>query len=194
MFRLSFMLCMVLFSFTVFAQDYLNSFPYEVSEANPFGLLNPQAPEQVADFDPLIGRCECKSVNRIDQNTWADTVNMYWTFKYIMNGMAVQDETLKEDGSYAGSIRQFIADSSHWYVHYYSSTGPTAILPAWEGNKIDDKIILFKDQTAPNGMEGFYKITFSDMTDEGFNWLGEWVDKAQTFSYPTWYIFCRKMK
>lgn len=175
------------------AQTHLESFPYEVSDAHPHGLLNPEAPAEVADFAPLIGTCQCKSVSRIDQTTWADTTNMIWTWKYIMNGTAVQDETLKEDGSYAGSIRQFIADSSHWYVHYYSSSGPTPVLPAWEGNKVDDKIILYRDQTAPNGMEGFYKITFSDMTEEGFNWLGEWVSVGETFSYPTWYIFCRKL-
>jgi len=28
------------------------------------------------------------------------------------------------------------------------------------------------EQPAPNGMEGFYKIFISDISDEGFNWLG----------------------
>ena len=60
-------------------------------------------------------------------------------------------------------------------------------------NKVEDgKIILYRDQKAPNGMEGKYKITFSDITKDGFNWFGEWVTPDESFSYASWYIFCRK--
>ena len=170
-----------------------NSYTYEPSSEHPFGLPNPEAPKELIDFAPLIGECNCKSVSRIDKDTWTDTIQMTWRFKYIMNGMGIQDETLKADGKHSGSIRQFIPDSSRWFVHYYSSNGPTSILPAWEGNKMEDgKIILYKDQKAPNGMDGNYKITFSDITSEGFNWLGEWVTKTESYSYPTWKIYCKK--
>ncbi|MEM6806058.1 MAG: hypothetical protein AAF696_31965, partial [Bacteroidota bacterium] len=113
-------------------------------------------------------------------------------FKYIMNGLAVQDETVKEDGTYSGSIRQFNTDSAHWYVHYYSSASTPAPLPTWKGGKEEDKIILYMEQKAPNGAEGFYKVSFSDISEEGFHWLGEWVDKGETFSFPTWKISCKK--
>ncbi len=170
-------------------------YEYEPSNENPFGLPNPEAPEQIKDFAPLIGECTCKSISRKDQNTWNDTVMMTWRFKYIMNGNAVQDETLKEDGAHSGSIRQFIADSARWYVHYYSSNGPTPVLSAWEGNKNENgDIILYRDQKAPNGMDGDYKITFSNISEHGFHWLGEWVTKRETFSYPTWRIYCVKNK
>ncbi len=184
----------VFLSVCLVGQEKTYDYPYEVSTAHPFGLINPDAPKQIADFDPLIGRCNCKSISRIDQQTWADTVDMTWTFKYIMNGFAVQDETFKSDGTYAGSIRQFNVDSALWYVHYYSHPSQTAVLPAWEGNRIDDKIILYRDQTAPNGMDGYYKITFSEISQNGFNWLGEWVTKNESFSYPTWRIYCKKQK
>lgn len=170
-----------------------NSYNYEPSPDHPYGLPNPEAPKELLDFAPLIGECQCKSLARIDQNTWADTVDMTWRFKYIMNGMAVQDETLKADGKHSGSIRQFIPDSSSWYVHYYSSAGPTAKLPSWEGGKTDNgNIVLYKDQSAPNGTPGNYKITFSNMDGNGFHWLGEWVNKTETFSYPNWKIYCTK--
>lgn len=168
-------------------------YEYEASAKNPFGKLNPEAPEQTADFAPLIGTCVCKSVTRIDQNTWADTVMMNWTFKYIMNGMAVQDETLKEDGAHSGSIRQYNADSARWYVHYYSSSTPTPVLSAWEGNKNENgDIVLYRDQPAPNQTPGFYRLTFSNITENGYNWAGEWVNKTETFAYPTWKIFCKR--
>jgi hypothetical protein len=188
-FVLIFTICI---STPVVGQDLYN---YEPSAAHPFGMANPAMPAEFADFALLIGECACKSISRIDQNTWADTVGMTWRFKYIMNGMAIQDETLKEDGKHAGSIRQYIPDSTKWYVHYYSSATPSTTLPAWEGNASKDgDIILYRDQKAPNGMEGNYKITFSNISIAGFNWLGEWVTKDESISYPTWKIFCRKMK
>lgn len=166
---------------------------YGVSNEYPFGKANPKAPSEIRDFEALIGKCNCKSINRNQDQTWADPVDMTWEWKYIMNGMAVQDETLKADGKHSGSIRQFIADSSKWYVHYYSTNAPSTSLPAWEGNKIDNgNIVLYRDQKAPNGMEGFYRLSFYDITKSGYKWIGEWVDKAEQIVYPTWKIECKR--
>ncbi|GAB5565656.1 MAG: hypothetical protein Wins2KO_27190 [Winogradskyella sp.] len=166
---------------------------YSVSETNPYGLPNPEAPEEIKDFQPLMGKCNCRSISRNQDQSWADAVDMTWEWKYIMNGMAVQDETLKADGKHSGSIRQFIADSSKWYVHYYSSGTPTTTLPTWEGNKKDDgNIVLYRDQKAPNGMEGYYRLTFYDINKSGYKWIGEWVDKTEKIVYPTWKIECNR--
>ena len=175
-----------LIPFFIFAQ-----YDYEPSLEHPYGLPNPDAPKELLDWAPMIGECNCISEMRNPDQTWAEPTNMIWRFKYIMNGMGVQDETLKEDGSYAGSIRQFIPDSTKWYVHYYSHPRSTPTLPAWEGGKIEDgKIVLYREQKAPNGMDGFYKITFYDMDDDGYKWLGEWVDTTESISFPTWKIDC----
>ncbi len=166
---------------------------YEPSETNPYGSKNPEAPEQLDDFKPFIGECNCESESRNQDGTWAKAVKMTWKFKYIMNGMAIQDETLKADGKHSGSIRQFHKDSLKWYVHYYASAAPTTTLSTWEGNKTDDgKIILYKPQKAPNGTEGFSRLTFYNITDKGYNCLGEWVDKSETVVFPFWKISCTK--
>ncbi|MEQ8244774.1 hypothetical protein [Fulvivirga sp.] len=181
---------LVLLGFSGFAQHY----KYAPSSENPFGLPNPNAPKEITDYKEMIGKCNCKSLARIDQNTWADTVAMTWEFRYIMDGMAVQDITNKEDGAHSGSIRQYNADSAKWYVHYYATSGAPSKLPVWEGNRTDDKIILYKDQNAPNGTPGYYRITFFNISNKGFDWLGEWVDKKETFSHPIWKIFCKRGK
>ncbi len=184
---LSFLFCLLVVS--MYSQ-YL----YEPSPDHPYGLPNPDAPQELLDFAPLIGECQCKSVSRNVDQTWGDTIMMTWRYKYIMNGMAVQDETLKEDGQHSGSIRQYIADSNSWYVHYYSSAGPSTTLPVWEGNKNEDgDIILYREQKAPNGTDGFYKINFIDISTDGFNWLGEWVTPTESYSYPSWKIYCTKV-
>ena len=173
--------------------DVCAQYPYEASPEYPFGRPNPAAPDQITDFAPMIGVCDCKSVARNPDQTWADTVDMTWRFRYIMNGMAVQDETLKADSGHSGSIRQYNADSARWYVHYYSTGFASPTLSSWEGNRLaNGKIVLYRDQKAPNGMEGWYRITFSDMSATGFNWTGEWVDKTEKIVFPTWQIYCAR--
>lgn len=186
---------LILLLSVIAATNLQAQYNYESSDTYPYGRLNPDAPNQTADYAPLIGTCKCKSVARINQTTWADTVMMKWTFKYIMDGMAVQDMTLKEDGAHSGSIRQYNADSALWYVHYYASTTPTPRLSAWSGNKTESgDVQLYKDQQAPNGAAGFFRITFSEISEKGFNWSGAWVNKTESIVYPTWRIFCEKME
>ena len=174
---------------TAYAQDGYN---YEVSNEFPYGKLNPNAPKQLLDFGQLIGEYDCTSETRKADQSWNEPEKIIWRWKYIMNGNGIQDETLKPDGSHSGSIRQYDSDSLTWRVHYYTNKSTPSTLSAWTGGMTDAKeIVLYNEQKAPNGMDGYYKITFFDMTDKGFNWLGEWVDKQQTFSYPTWKITCK---
>ncbi len=181
---------LLLVSNILFAQ-----YDYAVSSKNPFGKPNPDAPVQIKDYEQLIGICDCQSTSRNPDQTWAEPIAMTWTFKYIMNGMGIQDETLKADGRHSGSIRQYNMDSARWYVHYFSSPAAAAKLPTWEGVKQENgNIILYKPSLAPNGAEGFFRLTFSKITSEGFNWVGEWVDTSETVVFPTWKINCKKRK
>lgn len=185
-----YLICLsILFSSHVFAQ-----YDYEASKEFPFGKPNPEAPQQIKDYKDLIGICNCKSTNRKPDGTWNKSVDMIWRWKYIMNGKAVQDETLKADGVHSGSIRQFIADSSKWYVHYYSSfKTPSTTLSTWTGNKKDNgNIVLYREQKAPNGMDGYSRLTFYDINDLGYKWIGEWVDKSETTVFAFWKIECTK--
>lgn len=182
------LLLLSMLSSNLFAQ-----YDYEPSADQPFGKLNPAAFPQTGDYEPLIGISTCKSQSRASDGTWNNEVDMLWKWKYIMNGMAVQDETLKADGLHSGSIRQFNADSAKWYVHYYASSSAVASMPVWEGTKTDEgKIVLYREQKAPNGLDGFYRLTFSEITDGGFNWIGEWVNVDESIVFPTWKITCIK--
>ncbi len=181
---------MLLICGVVTAQDMYQNRP---SAEHPFGKPHPDAPKEIMDYAPLIGISDCQSVSRVNQTEWADTVSLEWHWKYITDGWGVQDETFKADGAHSGSIRQYNADSAQWYVTYYASATPTPRLSTWTGAPRDGgDIVLYNPQKAPNGFDGFFKIVFSDITDEGFNWEGAWVDPAETINYPTWRIFCKK--
>jgi hypothetical protein len=109
-----------------------------------------------------------------------------------MNGTAVQDETIKGDGSHSGSIRQFVADSSKCYVHWFSNKTPNTILPTWEGGNQGNDIVLNRSQKAPNGMDGVTRISIKNISKKGFNWTLEWIDEKGTIVYPSWKIKCIK--
>lgn len=164
------------------------------SEAYPYGQPHPEMPEQFLDYHELIGTCDCTSLQRKPDQSWGEPQRIQWTFQYIMDGKGVQDATLKPDGKHSGSIRQFNADSTRWYVHYYSSASAPATLPSWGGERNGDEMILYRPQKAPNGMEGFYKIRFYDISDNGFKWLGVWTNENETFEFETWKIDCIKRR
>lgn len=177
-----------LITFSAFSQ-----YKFDVSIKNPYGKYNPKAPKQVKDYQDLIGKCNCTSESRKPDGTWTKPVKMTWEWRYIMNGTAIQDMTLKEDGSHSGSIRQYNKDSLNWYVHYYSSKAATPKLRTWSGNKtMDGKIVLYMDQKAPNGTDGFSRLTFYDINKKGYKWIGEWVDKTEKVKFPFWKITCIK--
>lgn len=169
-------------------------YPFEASDAHPYGQPNPEASIQIKDYHELIGACDCVSIQRNPDQSWAEPQNIQWTFKYIMNGQAVQDATLKPDGKHSGSIRQYNADSTRWYVHYFSSATAPATLPSWGGEREGNEMTLYRPQKAPNGMDGFYKIRFYDISETGFKWLGVWTNEAETFTYETWKIDCTKRR
>lgn len=185
----------LLLLFLVLPAGLFAQYDFEPSLEHPYGLPNPEAPKELLDFAPLIGECNCTSQTRNQDQSWAEPIEMKWRFKYILNGLGIQDETLKTDGKHSGSIRQFIPDSTKWYVHYYSSGAPSPTLPTWEGNKTEEgKIVLYRKQVAPNGMDGFYRLSFYDINDKGYKWIGEWVNLDESIVYPTWKIDCSNGK
>ncbi len=66
-------------------------------------------------------------------------------------------------------------------------------MSVWVGDKTEKvDIVLYRDSTDANGTEGFYPLTFYEINDESFKWVGEWTDKTGSNVYPTWKISCKK--
>jgi len=189
------------FLLVVFLSFYFNCclsetlYSFAASPKHPYGLPNTNAPEQIRDFEQLVGKHKCLSQSRKADQKWASPINMTWEFKYIMNGMAVQDLTLKEDGRHSGSIRLYDKEKHQWQVHYFSSVNSSKSknLPMWTGGKKEGKLVFYRDQKSPSGQAGFFRLSFFNITLEGFKWVGEWVNKTGGNSYPTWKIGCKKL-
>ncbi len=181
--------CVVIGLITAGAQVHKSHHANDPSQEFPFGKVHPDAPEQVMEFGSLIGMYDCRSVQRNPDQNWGDTTMLEWRFSFVLNGMAIQDETWHENGWYATSIRQFHPDSAVWVVGYSSSRGVTTTPGVWLGGKEGDDIVLRMPQRSPGqGIPGMSRLTFYDITDRGFRWKGEWVDSAGTIVYPFWMI------
>ena len=79
-------------------------------------------------------------------------------------------------------------------VTYFSYPAVATTPGVWLGNKTDNEIVLKKEQKAPNGTEGFSRLTFYDMDENGFKWKGEWSNTSGSFIYSFWMISCTKRK
>lgn len=164
---------------------------YEASDEYPFGRKSPKAATQIDDFLPMIGICDCTSARRAPDGSWPDTTRKVWQFEYALNGTAIQDRSWA-DNFYATSIRQIHVDSNVWVVNYSTFPGVSTIGGIWLGGKAGNDIVLEKPQQAPNGMDGISRLTFYNISDEGFDWKGEWVNDSMGIVFPFWKIWCQK--
>ncbi len=165
---------------------------YEATTTHPFGKPNPEAGAAIEDWKKMIGTCHCTSVQRNQNGTWQDTIEMDWTFRYILNGTAVQDISLKEGSLYATSIRQFHQDSNEWVVTFFSYPNVSLSPGTWRGGRDGDDIVLKRPHTTGSGLQGVSQLTFYDITDEGYRWKGVWIKDDGTVTWPFWSIDCRR--
>lgn len=168
---------------------------YEVNKQQPFGMPNIKAPEEIKDFEKLIGICNCKSV-QYRGNVPGDTLDLKWRWKYILNGNAVQDDgwlgNEKGQSSFT-SIRILNPQTKQWQVPFfvpYMTSEPQI----WNGGKDGEDIVLRKPEAAQNDQKMESVLTFSNISDKGFDWTGKMVNLETKTESVFWKIWCVKEK
>ncbi|NER13167.1 hypothetical protein GWK08_06935 [Leptobacterium flavescens] len=170
-------------------------FSNEVSQEQPYGKLDLKATPQLADYNKLIGSCQCKSVRLQPDGKWSDSIALKWRWKYIMNGNAVQDEGWygdRDNPSYFTSVRVYDKKNERWYVTYFSPE--LNFKPdTWIGRKENGNIVL-EGTIKTTGGELTSLLTFSDISDSGFNWEARIINPdLPGGGYSFWKIFCKKL-
>jgi len=61
---------LIYFLIFFFPLTVLGQYEYDTSDKFPFGKANPKAPEQIKDYEAMIGECDCKSSTRNQDGTW----------------------------------------------------------------------------------------------------------------------------
>ncbi len=173
---------------TVTAQNSKTSklpIKHEPSPSHPYGKLNPKAPAETAQFAFMIGEFNCKDKIRGPKGKWAET-NVIWNSSFFLNGAGIQDKFWSKQITASGT-RIFNKKKGKWIVNYFQ-TFPTYFAGVWEGKKEGDKMIM----RAPRG-ENESRLTFHNITKDGFDWIGETVSKDGKAT-PFWIISCKRRR
>lgn len=165
---------------------------YEPSKQFPFGRPNPKAPAELRQFAFMVGQCDCVDSirNASTKNQWQSR-NRVWDGKYIMNGTAIQDGQ-SSDKLNSLNIRVYDPKTKQWMVTFIAN--PTYNSGVWKGKKEGEKMIMRKAFTTSNGVKGESRLTFYNISKQGFSWKGEFVSDDGTIVYAFWKIHCKKIK
>lgn len=163
---------------------------YEPDARHPFGRPNPSAPPELQEFSFIIGQNDCTEQRRKPgSDEWSHTERT-WDGHYTMNGFAIFD-TGHSSSSANGNMRIYDPVEGVWNVTFFSS--PAYSSGVWRGTRVGNSIVLKQAQKARGtDMDGWSRLTFSDITTTGFKWVGEWVSLDEKVVYPFWRISCAR--
>jgi hypothetical protein len=158
---------------------------FEPGPTHQYGKLNPSAPPETAQFDFMIGEFDCVDKLPGQDGKWVES-KVVWNSAYFLNGTGVQDK-FWSPSTVASGTRIFNQQKGVWVVNYFQ-TSPAYFAGVWEGKKEGDKMIM----RSPRG-ESESRLTFHNIKEDGFDWVGETVTKDGQAT-PFWIITCQRRR
>ncbi len=163
---------------------------YEPDLVHPFGRLNPQAPPEVAQFSFMVGRFQSTEERRRPDGSY-ERRTAIWEAKYILNGQAIQD-TYWRSGMAATSIRFFDTERGRWLVNYQAKPGNLFGF-VWEGGMDGDHMVLTATYPNADGDTILSRLTYHDITSDGFRWTSEETNRRTGEHVVDWRITARRI-
>jgi len=160
-------------------------FDHEPSPSHQYGKINPDAPPETAQFSFMVGEFDCADKIIDQKGKWIER-KVVWNSTYFLNGSGIQDR-LWSNPTVATGTRIFDKTKNKWIVNYFQSA-PIYFTGVWEGKKEGDKMIM----RAPRG-ENESRLTFHNIKEDGFDWIGETVTKDGKAT-PFWIISCKRRR
>lgn len=136
--------------------------------------LNPNAPKQLAAFDFLIGKWNCK-VTVKQQDGTTSKLQAIWEGHYILDGYVIADEYRMEDSTgtlmmLGMNLRAYDPETNTWNMKWLEALSGTWLdLGTQElgGVQITDSTIVYKAKFKPGEL---HRIKFTDITENHFTW------------------------
>lgn len=158
-----------------------------ISKESIYGKLNPNAPKETLQFGQLVGKWNVVSMDSIPNKGWHQS-KATWTFKYSLEGYAVEDiwyekirdstnNTINIGRDYIGkNIRIFDPTAQTWSIAWIENGQNTmnAVYTA-KAKSNGDIVMITPNRTA--------EITFSNITPTSFNWTYEIVTDNKRILY-----------
>ncbi|MEQ8768568.1 MAG: hypothetical protein RL885_31975 [Planctomycetota bacterium] len=161
---------------------------FDPSDEHPHGRPHPDAPPELAQFDFMIGEFEATDQFLQRDGTWLTSKGV-WNASYFLNGLGIQDR-YENQQFVTSNIRIFDPDASVWKVTFFKMPGYAS--GVWEGKKEGDRMVMRQFNERPDGTQAESRLTFFDITEEGYEWQSENIVDGQ--SLVTWKSSCRRVK
>ena len=164
---------------------------YDPGGAYPYGRPHPDAPGELQQFAFMIGSNDCRE-ERLNNATgeWVEGFRT-WDAYYFINGNAIRDSG-RSGAATNGNVRIYDSASQQWQVTYFST--PVYGSGTWSGGMVEDRIELERPQKAPGtDIDGVNRLVFFDISNEGFQWRGEWASLDGSAVFPFWRLQCHKV-
>lgn len=160
------------------------------------GRLNPAAPPETALLGQLAGVWEAEQRVRKQDGSWSDeTTKAEWRWYYILDGHAIQDDWISlpknEDADakplpVGTNIRIYNPEEKQWYMAWIDKNNRRlATFTAIEQN---GNIIM----TGQNAKGQQVRNTFSNITENQFDWAQEWTMDGGTSWFAVSKIHCER--
>ena len=156
---------------------------FEPNSLQPYGALNPNAPDETKQFSFMIGEFDCQDKSTRPDGSWVES-KVIWNSSYFLNGSGIQDKFWSETVVATGT-RIFDSAKKKWVVNYFQ-TSPAYYSGVWEGLIEGSDMVM----RASRG-EGESRLTFHNINNDSFDWRGESIDKDGNAS-AFWIINCQR--
>ena len=140
-----------------------------------YGELNKSAPIETGQWSKLIGDWDCISMDLVEED-WIEN-KATWTWKYILDGYAVQDFWYQEDKDpnskmknfYGTNLRIYNPIKKIWEISWLNNKA-MKIAPLF-AKKEGDKILLFDEKHS-------FEVRFYEMKQNSFKWKAELINET----------------
>ncbi len=159
---------------------------YDPSPAYPHGRLHPGAPPETAQFAFMIGEFDCIDSLRNQDGTWR-TFPAIWNANFFLNGHGIQDQYWNPVFA-TSNLRIYDSRNGKWMVTFFKK--PNYGSGVWEGQKEGDNMVMRQESTRADGTKVLSRLTFHNISRDGFDWVGESVTDDSTLA--TWKSSCKR--
>ena len=167
--------------------DFRDGLGYDPSPAYPFGRPNPGASAELLEFDFFVGAFDCFDRISIGNGQFRET-QAIWNGAYFLNGYGIQDQYWA-NGLMTSNIRMYDARDGLWKVTFFSA--PNYSTGTWVGGKEGDDMVLRRETELPDGRIRVGRLTFHDISDNGFEWKAETVMDGEVTA-TNWTSSCKR--
>jgi hypothetical protein len=157
-----------------------------------FGKAHPDAPPEIAQFGRLVGIWRAEQEVRTKDGGWAEGEPAVWTWKYVLDGFAIQDLWLHTEEhlpAYLGplgrsyqltTLRIWERGSSSWRVAWAANGAgktPGMDFGTFVGRGDGDDVVMHGESAF-----GQQRVTFSKVTANSFVWTSEYSTDGKTWT------------